>query len=105
MISLLHEPDYEMLGNVEIHDSEWQHIRKRGFFRFVLKYASASWVGRLGAFLIFDAVTSLHRFQKIDGSTWVLIVYGAYAVIVTIVHSVRAWSRLEYRFNPRRSEI
>ena len=94
-----------MLGIREIRDSEWQQIRKVGFFRFVLKRAFGSWTGWIAAFLIYEAVTDLRSSGKIETLTRVLIGYGVFIVIVNIIHAVRAWRRLEYRFNPRRSEI
>ena len=105
MISLLHEPDYEMLGAREIHDSEWQQIRKVGFFRFVLKRAFGSWTVWIVAFLLCATVGDLYRSGKIEKVTWFLIGWWIYVLVVNIIHAVRAWRRLEYRFNPRRSEI
>jgi hypothetical protein len=35
MVSLLHEPEYEMLGNIEIREADWIKLRARGRMQFV----------------------------------------------------------------------
>jgi hypothetical protein len=42
MISILHEKDYELLGDVEIRCEDWQRIRKLGAVRFATQYCRAT---------------------------------------------------------------
>jgi hypothetical protein len=103
MISLLHEKDYELLGNIEIREADWLRIRRNGSIRFMIASCSASIGGRVGAGLILlVAVTCLNK-GSVGLTAWMGLAYGIFSISASLVYAVRSWRRLESRFNASRS--
>jgi hypothetical protein len=99
MISLLHEKDYEMLGGIEIREDDWQRIRRMGLVRFMITCSAASYGGRIATFLLLSAFTQIHGFWKLDPAAWFLITIGILYAGASLLHALRAWYRMEQRFN------
>ena len=99
MISILHERDYEMLGDVEIHRSDWLRLSSRGAFRFVADFVGASTIGRVGLFLLLSSGDGIHGLHHTEGWAWVLVALGSWYVGASAFHAIRAWLRLEQRFS------
>jgi hypothetical protein len=100
MISLLHEKDYEMLGNIEIRQPDWTRISQMGMFRFVVKSCSASLGGQIGTFLLCSVgLGHIDPLRRLGGGAWVALVYGVWCLGCSAIHAIRAWHRLEQRFN------
>lgn len=99
MISLLHEKDYELLGNIEIRKADWLRIRRNGFFRFVVGSCSSSFAGRIGSGLILLALVTCMGKGSIGVTAWMGLIYGMFSLGVSLVYAVRAWFRLERRFS------
>ncbi len=99
MISILHEKDYELLGDVEIRCEDWQRIRKLGAVRFATQYCRATLGVRLGGLLLLTTAASLHNLHEISTDLWIFLAYFLFALVAGLVHAARAWLRLERRFN------
>jgi hypothetical protein len=99
MISILHEPDYEMLGDVEVHRTDWLRLQSRGAFRFVADFVGSSILGRAGAFLLLLSAGGIRGPHQIEGWARMLLVLGAWYVVASNIHGVRAWLRLKRRFS------
>ena len=99
MISLLHNKDYEMLGNLEIRRADWEKLRQLGPVRFVMKCCVSSYSGRIGAILIISSIAGVHGLHLIERSAWFLIAYGTFGVLMNIQYAIRSWFRLDRRFH------
>jgi hypothetical protein len=100
MISLLQEKEYELLGNLEIRQPDWIRIRQVGMFRFVVNFCSASLGGKIGLFLLFSVVLDhIEPLRRLGPAGWITLVYGLFYLGASAFHALRAWRRLEQRFN------
>jgi len=105
MISLLHEKEYELLGEVEIRRADWLRIRQEGWFRFVFKWCSSSYGGRIAATLVFSiALGHIDPLRRLGGYAWTALAYAAFGLVAGAIHATRAWRRLERRFAPGTAE-
>ena len=98
MLSILREPECEMLGDIEIRKADWHRIRVQGLFRFVARCCQSSLSGRVGALLILSSLEGVHGLHAIDESAWFLLFLGAYGIAMSLLYGVRAWFRMEGAF-------
>jgi hypothetical protein len=105
MISLLHEKEYELLGNLEIREADWLRIRRLGLTRFVFDCCRSSYSGRIGAGLLLLAAVDGLDAGRSGGAGWLMIVFGAYGVVASAVYAVAVWRRLERRFPPEEQNL
>ena len=100
MISLLHEKEYELLGDREIRRPDWIKLRQMGMLRFVAKACSASLGGQIGGFVIFSVVLDhIDPLRRLGSGAWVALAYGVLYVGASAFHAFRAWRRLAQRFD------
>ena len=100
MIFLLHEREYEMLGDIEIREEDWYRLRVQGPVRFVVGCLRSSPAGRIGALLLLTSVGGFHNLHHIDGWAGFSLVLGTWALFTSTLYAVNAWLRLERRFAP-----
>jgi hypothetical protein len=99
MISLLHEKEYELVGEVEVRRADWLKIRRAGWFQFVVKWCSTSFGGRIGATAVsFVALSHIDPLRRLGEFAWTALIFGAWYLGASAFHAVRVWRRLEQRF-------
>jgi 4-hydroxybenzoate polyprenyltransferase len=98
MISLLHQKDYELLGNIEIREADWLRIRRTGLVRFIYLCCASSWGARISAGFLLTAGIRCFESHQVDTTAWFLLVFGVWGVAYSVIYSVRVWHRLEDRF-------
>jgi hypothetical protein len=97
MLSLLHQADYERLGDIEVRKSDWERIRAGGFLRFIASCVLASYSGRVGALILMPLLgyEGINRISS--GGLW-LIGLSFLALVGSISYGLHAWFRLKQRF-------
>ena len=100
MISLLHQPDYEMLGDIEIREADWTKLRARGRMQFIAVCLRCSPSARIAVLLLLSSVGGFHDLSHVEGWAWFLLVLGAWCLFTSALYAIRAWHRLERRFTP-----
>ena len=104
MLSILREPEYEMLGDIEIRKADWLRIRVQGPFRFAVSCCRSSFSGRIGALLMLSSLEGVHGLHAIDGSAWFLLTLGTFGVCLSLLYGWRAWSQMETVFSAKAAQ-
>jgi len=99
MISLLHERDYEMVGNTEVRLEDWQRMRVGGGFRFVVQTASKTVQAKVAFWLIVANFPEVFFWRKYIEENSVLLVFASYIMLCAFLGAYRVWGRCERRFN------
>jgi hypothetical protein len=99
MISILHEKDYEMVGNTEVRLEDWQRTRVEGAFRFVVRTASQSFQAKVAFWLMIATLPEVPVWRTYWKENTVLLIFACYCFTVALIHAFRIWARCERRFN------
>lgn len=100
MISLLKEKEYEMLGDIEIHQADWARIREMGSARFISRSCFASFSGRFGIAVLLSVVGVYSRTHWLSGTLFCGLALGIWSLGLSASYAALAWRRIERRFAP-----
>lgn len=104
MLSILREPEYEMLGDIEIRKADWIKIRVQGPYHFAVSCCRSSFSGRIGALLMLSSLEGVHGLHAMDGSAWFLLTFGAFGVCLSLLYGWLAWFRIERTFSHKAAQ-